>query len=181
MESPILAIALIHVSVALVLTLVNLTVTNRRLTAGLNRDSGRFRLALRTELAELLALQGENLRHLRHGRDFLLSNRACMGVYRANLGRVSLLRETEIPAIVAAYAASEKAEHYLAATTKAVGGMAHRTTAETPLKELTREMRRAESAVRAALFVMDGDTPGPAETAQSAAAMVPMPPRERAA
>ncbi len=86
---------------------------------------------------------------------FILSSRACTSVYRGNVGRIILIPDKEIQVLVRAYALSEQAEHFIAATTKQYGPMTYKIIEkETLVDEIIVVLERSQAAIRAALSVL---------------------------
>ncbi len=113
-----LMLAALH---ALATTAVNLYVGQRRLTATSRNDMDKLRLALAAELANLRMLFKDNIDAIYAGRDALASCRMVSAIYRGNIPRVHMLAAGDIPAVVTAYAMSERVEAYAAAHCKAHG------------------------------------------------------------
>lgn len=153
-----------HLVVTLALTAVNVLAGQRRFVMTARRDGRRLALALRAELQELQLSLAENQRRVRGGVDYLVSTRACLMVYKGNLGRVTGMPDGAIAATVRAYALSERAEFLIAATTKAHGSMGYRIQEETPLADIGRKIQYATHAVRDAIAALEVELgPSPAE------------------
>lgn len=135
---------------------VNHFLADRRSAGQRSTDALRVRVALRTELLTLRSVYEANLTTLDEGREFLLSSRPFVTVYRANLGRLTLFDEMEIGAIVGAYAYTDIVEGTIAANTKAHGGLAYRVLeGEAPVPLLRRELAEASERVVRALDVLE--------------------------
>ncbi len=151
----VVVLSLAHIVVALVATVLNLTATDRRIGTSLTRDGRRLRLAIRTELNELQTLCSENMKRLEEGK-FAMSLRASIGVYRANLGRLNMLEESEIPVIVGAYARADKLEHLLAATMTASGSMVYKVSKDgSPIQEIIEQHYKVRFIARQAMALLD--------------------------
>jgi hypothetical protein len=146
--------AIVNVLALGALTFVNLRATGVRASTSLARDSRRLRLALRAEMEELSSLLADNLQRLASDAAFLLSIRSTTVVYRANIARLNLLPEEDIPEIVSAYALAEKAEAFVSACSKAHGSLAYLPPKDNP--DLTREIisqyERGQTKLREALL-----------------------------
>ena len=154
------AFLVVHVIVMVLLTLINVGATQARTSSNFAREARRLRIALEAELRELLWLHDRNLDHLRSGKPYLLSSRACTAVFKGNVGKLISMTDNQIAPLVRAYAATEQAEHLIAATTKPHGPMAFRIEKETPVEELIDEITRAQHAIGEAVDIM---TPPPTE------------------
>lgn len=80
------SVPLLAISLAV---LINLTATHWRTEARAATDASRLRAALRAELTILQDVYDESA--LNSGREFLLSSRQLISLYRGNLGRIQLL------------------------------------------------------------------------------------------
>ena len=141
----------------LLVTLLNIVVTQARIWHTAVRDARRLQTALRTEAGELVKLIEANLERLRSGAPHLLSLRACTFVYRGNVQRLGLIPDQAIAPLVSAYAIVEQAEHLVAATTKPYGQLAFRIIAdETPLDAIVAELERAQAAVQRVFSTLPG-------------------------
>ena len=105
---------------------LNHAASYRRSTQLVDRDTRGLRVALLSELVLLRGLIADNLTLIHRGEEYLLSFRVLTQVYRSNVGRLHLLSETEIEAVVSAYGETEAAEVFVGAVTKAHGTHAYR-------------------------------------------------------
>jgi hypothetical protein len=135
--------------------LISVIVNNRRTEARAAIDAGRLRAALQVELAMLQAVYEDNLRLLESGQEVLPSSRQMTTLYRANLGRIQLLNEGEIPAIVAAYGYNEVVESYLGATCKPLGQAYRVLAGEAPVDAIGQRFRSGHAHIAAALDAMN--------------------------
>jgi hypothetical protein len=135
--------------------LISMILNHRRTEARNAIDASRLRAALQVELAMLQAAYEDNLRLLESGHDFLPSSRQMITLYRANLGRIQLLNEVEIPAIVAAYGYNEVVESYLGATCKQLGQAYRVLTGETPVNAIRQRFHAGRAHIAAALDAMN--------------------------
>ena len=155
MNIDIVVLAVSHSLVAASTLGINLFVTQRRQMASAKSDARKFRLAVAAELASLRDLYKDNVDALYAGRDVLASSRLFQGVYRGNLGRLHILADGEIPAIVAGYAASERAEALAAAHGRPHGQSAFSLGKERPFTdEMVAAYERASAAAERALRAM---------------------------
>lgn len=130
-------LALAHVMIALVATIINVGVSQGRASLAVSRDSRRLREALRSEMLELLQLYHENSAHLGRPNGYFSSNKACTSVYRANLSRLISLPDNEIQVVVAAYAGAERLDQFVAANCKPHGATVYKCIPdETPADEI---------------------------------------------
>jgi hypothetical protein len=145
--------AIVNVLALAVITFVNLRATGVRASTSLARESRRLRLALHAEMEELSSLLADNLRWLAGDVAFLLSIRSATVVYRANIARLNLLPDEDIPEIVSAYALAEKAEAFVAACSKAHGSSAYLPPKDNPelTRDITSQYERGQSKLREAL------------------------------
>ena len=88
--------------------LISMILNHRRTEARSAIDASRLRAALQVELALLQAIYEDNLRLLEAGHEILPSSRQMISLYRANLGRIQLLNEAEVSAIVAGGMAKQR-------------------------------------------------------------------------
>lgn len=152
----------IQVMVLATMTVVNIIIAQGRLTRTSARETRRLQVALATELSELLSLQTDNLKRLEEGKNFLLSSRACMTVYRGNLGRLIVTPDAALGPLVSAYAQTERLEHFIAATAKANGAMSYKLIDnETPVTELIERFQSTVTAVETAIRAMELSTGNP--------------------
>jgi hypothetical protein len=136
---------------------LNHAMAYRRTQAQADRDAARLRAALAAEFALLREMIEDNLRLIAAGAEHLLSTRGMMSVYRSNVGRLSLLSEAEIAAVVTAYATVEGMEVFLAGASKPHGAHAYRVLAgEAPFGEITRRAQAGCTAIAAALAELAG-------------------------
>jgi hypothetical protein len=136
-------------------------------------DANRLRAALQVELSMLQAVYDENLRLLDTGHELLPSSRQMITLYRANLGRIQLLNEAEIPAIVAAYGYNEVVESYLSATCKQLGQAYRVLTGETPVEAIRQRFLAGQAHIATALDAMQRVSGTPSAAASPAAAPQP--------
>ena len=124
----------------------------RRSTQIVSRDTRGLRVALLSELVLLRGLIADNLALIRRGEEYLLSVRVLTQVYRSNVGRLTLLSEPEIEAVVSAYGETEAAEVFIGAVTKAHGTHAYRIwLGGGAWDDLGQRLALAQSAVEAAI------------------------------
>jgi hypothetical protein len=135
--------------------LISMILNHRRTEARNAIDAGRLRAALQVELAMLQAAYEDNLRLLESGHEVLPSSRQMITLYRANLGRIQLLNEEEIPAIVAAYGYNEVVESYLGATCKQVGQAYRVLAGETPIDAISQRFHAGRAHIATALDAMN--------------------------
>ena len=141
--------------------LINLTVTHWRTEARAATDASRLRAALRAELTILQDVYDENLRTLNSGREFLLSSRQLISLYRGNLGRIQLLTPHEVPMLVAAYGFVEVIESFLAATCKPHGHAYRTVPGETPVGEIRQKFATGIERIITVLQAMEHLRPEP--------------------
>jgi hypothetical protein len=106
--------------------LLNHALTHRRTSQQTGRDARGVRAALLAELILLRGLIADNLALVRQGEEYVLSFRVLTQVYRSNVGRLNLLAEMEIDAVVSAYGTTEAVEVFMGATTRPHGAHAYR-------------------------------------------------------
>jgi hypothetical protein len=135
--------------------LISMILNHRRTEARNAIDASRLRAALQVELALLQAIYEDNLRLLEAGHEILPSSRQMVSLYRANLGRIQLLNEAEVLAIVAAYGYNEVVETYLCATCRQLGQAYRVLTGETPIAAIGERFRAGHAHIAAALEAMD--------------------------
>lgn len=124
----------------------------RRSSRQVERDARRLRAALLAELGMLRRLVAENLLLIRQGEEYLLSFRVLIQVYRANVGRLSLLHEAEIQAVIHAYGITETAEVFVGAVTKPHGAHSYRVwLGDRSWEEIERRLSEAGVALDAAI------------------------------
>ncbi len=87
-------------------------------------EAQRLRCALTVSLQALRKLHEDNLRVLAGKRPPLMSGRHQMGLLRTQLGRLIVLDQTEIEAVLTASIAAERAEAMMAISGKALAGVA---------------------------------------------------------
>jgi hypothetical protein len=116
--SLILVMTLIHACIAILTTGVNIYVVHRRTVTSSTKDARRLRTSLIAELGILKATYNNNVAAVYEERSVIISGRAAIAVYRGGVGRLSILDESEIPAVVAAYAFCEAIEGFLSETTR---------------------------------------------------------------
>ena len=105
---------------------LNYLASYHRTSQQTGRDTRGLRMALFSELVLLHGLIADNLMLVASGEEYLLSVRVLTQVYRSNVGRLNLLSEPEIDAVVSAYGTSEAAEVFIGAVSKAHGTHAYR-------------------------------------------------------
>jgi len=105
---------------------LNSMLAHQRTRQQIGRDARGVRAALLAELMLLRELIADNLRLIRQGEEYVLSFRVLTQVYRSNVGRLNLLAEAEIDAVVSAYGTTEATEVFMGATTKPHGAHAYR-------------------------------------------------------
>ena len=160
-----IVLGIAHLMIALLATIINVGVTQTRLSSTVSRDCRRFREAIRCEMTELLALYQENIDALQNQKGYFLSSRACSTIYKGNVARIITLPDPEIQPIVAAYAAAERLEHLVAATSKPSGAMAYKfIEGETPTVDLLAQIQSVRGKLRQALSCFDApaESRGPA-------------------
>jgi len=159
--------------------LISMIVNHRRIEARSAIDASRLRAALQVELAMLQAVYDDNLRLLESGHEFLPSCRQMASLYRANLSRIQVLNEAEIPTIVAAYGYNEVVESYLCATCRQLGQTYRVLAGETPVDAITHRFRAGHAHIATALDVMSqvsGVRSAAAAVASPSASAVASPP-----
>jgi hypothetical protein len=131
---------------------LNHAITHRRGSQQTERDTRGLRVALLSELLLLRSLIVDNLALMSRGEEYLLSFRVLTQVYRSYVGRLNLLREAEIEAVVYAYGTTEAAEVYVGATTKPHGTHAYRVwLGDTSWQDLGCRLHAAQAAVETAI------------------------------
>lgn len=139
---------LLPVTCMLIIFTLNHTISSWRNDRKGRSDAARLRTALRAELGVLRTIVEGNLDHIAGGKDFLLSMRTGMAVFKANIGRLNVLTESEIESLVTAYAVVDATEAFVAATAKAHGGQSHRVIRdETPLDDVQRRLEAATARI----------------------------------
>jgi len=103
----------------------------------------------------------ENRRALDSGREFLLSSRQLISLYRGNLGRIQLLTPHEVPMLVAAYGFVEVIEGFLAATCKPHGHAYRTVPSETPVGEIRQKFATGIERIITVLQAMEHLRPEP--------------------
>jgi len=147
-----LLLAALHALVVIVTAAVNFYGAGRRAATASLRDATSLRAALAAELAHLSDLYKENIDAIYAGKDALASCRMFSVIYRGNLCRIHTLPAEDIPAIVAAYALSERIESFAAAHCKAQGATAFSLGKERPFAEaLVATYEKAAAAAERAL------------------------------
>ena len=131
--------------------LLSMTMSHRRSAARDTVDAARLRAALQVELAMLNGSCRDSLTELGAGAELLPSLRQMTPLYRANLGRLLLLTEHEIAALVAAYGQVEMAETYLATVCKPSGQVYRVLAGETPVEAIRQRFCAAQAGITAAL------------------------------
>jgi hypothetical protein len=145
-------LGIFHAAVAVLTTAVNLYVGHRRTVASAARDVSGLRAGLAAELAQLRDLYKANIDALYAEQDALISCRMFTIIYRANLGRLHLLRSGDIAPIVSAYAMSERVEALAAVRCKAHGPNAFSIGKERPFADALIAMyEKAAATVERAL------------------------------
>jgi len=135
--------------------LINVTMTNWRDRSRTGKDAVRLRAALQSELRILHAVYQENLRSLDKGGEYLLSCRQMSCLYRGNLGRIQLLEQHEVAALVEAYGFVEVIESFLSGTCKAQGQAFRVLVGEAPAGEIRQRIENGCNRVEAALEALD--------------------------
>jgi hypothetical protein len=153
---------------------MNVSIAQFRQTSTRSRDCRRFRHALRAELLELRALHDGNRARLDQRRAFLLTSKACIGVYKGNMGKLLMLPDVEIQPVIAAYAASERTEHFIGATTKPSGAAFRIIEGETPTAEVMAALEEAIARIDQALAHLYHEHDTPERTARWGAAQPPV-------
>jgi hypothetical protein len=150
-----LLLALLHAAIALATTSVNLYVGQKRLATTSRNDMAKLRLALAAELANLRSLYKDNIDAIYAGKDALASCRMVSAIYRGNVGRLHALGAGDIPAVVTAYAMSERVEAYAAVHCKAHGANAFSMGKDRPFADsLVAMYEKAAAAADRALRVL---------------------------
>jgi hypothetical protein len=117
-----------------------------------DRDTRGLRMALLSELVLLHGLIGDNLVLVGNAEEYLLSVRVLTQVYRSNVGRLHLLSEAEIEAVVSGYGTTEAAEVFVGAVSKAHGAHAYRAwLGDSAWEDIGRRLRLAHAAVELAI------------------------------
>ena len=131
---------------------LNYLATYHRTSQQTGRDTRGLRMALFSELVLLHGLIADNLMLVASGEEYLLSVRVLTQVYRSNVGRLNLLSEPEIDAVVSAYGTSEAAEVFIGAVSKAHGTHAYRAwLGDSAWEDIGRRLRAAHAAVEVAI------------------------------
>jgi hypothetical protein len=99
---------------------LNLVVTHRRAENRFSLDGARLEVALVEELRLLTRLYRSNLFLMEQQEMRLVSTRIPLAVFRANLGRITLLDEASIRQIVAVHANNEHIEMMVAERAKSI-------------------------------------------------------------
>jgi len=99
---------------------MNLIVTHRRAESRFTLDGRRLAVALVEELRLLARLYKSNLYLLEHQELRLISTRIPLAIFRANVGRITLLDEELIRRIVAVHANNEHIEMMVAERAKSI-------------------------------------------------------------
>jgi hypothetical protein len=153
--SEMVVITIIHAFIAALSMTVNLIVTHKRLKTTTIADGQKLRLAIACELVNLRDAYKDNVDALYACKDVICSSRLLLAIYRGNLGKLNTLEGSEIPAVVTAYAASERAEAFAAAHGKAHGQSAFSLGKERPfLDDLIAYYEKATAAADRALRAM---------------------------
>jgi hypothetical protein len=105
---------------------LNHALAQRRAAQQTERDCRGLRAALLAELILLRSLIAENLALMQREEEYLLSCKVLTQIYRSNVGRLHLLPEIMIDAIVSAYGTAEAAEVFVGAAAKPHGSQAYR-------------------------------------------------------
>ena len=116
-----LVMTLIHACIAMTTLAINIYVAHRRTKTSSDKDALRLRAGFAAELGVLKMTYENNIDAIRAEKSVIMSGRAAIAVYRGSLGKLNILHEAEIPAIVEAYAYCETIEGFLAAHGKANG------------------------------------------------------------
>ena len=131
---------------------LNHLASHRRTSQQIGRDTRGLRMALLSELRLLRRLIGDNLALVASGEEYLLSARVLTQVYRSNVGRLHLLPESEIDAVVSAYGTTEAAEVFVGAVSKAHGAHAYRAwLGDSSWEDIGWRLQLANASVEAAI------------------------------
>lgn len=106
----------------IVICAMNLIVTHRRVENRTSLDGQRLEAALIEELRLLARLYRSNLYLLDQQDVRLISTRIPLVIFRANVGRITLLDETAIKQLVAVHANNEHIEMMVAERAKSIKG-----------------------------------------------------------
>jgi hypothetical protein len=120
-------------------------------------EKWRLAAAIRAELSGLRELYEDNLTLIMEENDRLLSARGALHVYKANIGRLTmLLDETPLGCVVAACATADRIEAHIAASTTPNGGFAYKVDPKrTDLQGLKRLLVRGCDDIDAAVAALD--------------------------
>ena len=99
---------------------MNLVVTHRRAESRVALDGRRLETALVEELRLLVRLYRSNLYLLEQQEIRLISTRIPLAIFRANIGRITLLEEAVIGQLVAVHANNEHIEMMVAERAKSI-------------------------------------------------------------
>ena len=144
----------------------NNLVTTLRDSRRAAKQAARLRLALRMELIELLQVYTDNLRLMSQEKGYVISGRSFVSVIRGNLERITMLDESIITAVMAAFSHNERIEALVAANGRPSGGAAYRLDPDTALlRDVRRNYRIGRQRVNAALAAIDGLSEAVAEAA----------------
>jgi hypothetical protein len=99
---------------------LNLVVTHRRAESRFSLDGRRLEVALVEELRLLARLYRSNLYLLEQEEIRLVSTRIPLAIFRANVGRITLLDEASIRQVVAVHANNEHMEMMVAERAKSI-------------------------------------------------------------
>jgi hypothetical protein len=131
---------------------LNQAVASRRTSQQIDRDTRGLQAALLAELILLRAMVADNLALIERGEEYLLSFRVLTQVYRSNVGRLTLLPEPAIDAVVSAYGTIEATEVFVGATTRPHGTHAYRVwLGDAGWKDIEPRLRAAGFATEAAI------------------------------
>lgn len=126
-------------TVMLLIMLGNRFTAQRRLERRAAREDQGLRTILHMELAELLLVYDENLRHIIEHQPCLVSGRPFLMVSKGNLGRLALLDPPAIASVISAIAFNERIEGAISMHSKPVGNTIYRLDPNSELLEMIRE------------------------------------------
>jgi hypothetical protein len=161
-HNTVLIIALVHVTAALIVTAINIGMTQRRQSMGARKDTSRLQSALFVELTKLRELHEDNLARLARGDRFLLSSRTLTPIFKGNAVRMHLLPESEIPHIMTAYLSNEYVEAVAATLCKVCGHSSYLVIeGRTPVRELANAYARTRDEISLCLTHLERNFPSP--------------------
>ncbi len=172
--SYIAVIASIQACLAIFTMSVNILTTQRRLRKTSENDARRLRMLFAAELEVLRENFNANISVIYESANVVMSSRSIVWIYRANLGKLTVLHEREIPAVVAAYAFCENIDAFLAAHAKPNGQSSYSLGKERPYaNELVALYNKGVELVDRALLAMRDLNDAP--RARAAVAAMPSP------